>query len=312
MKETNASPTSPAFAAAVEQRIHATVGGMEGMVHGFDFATVINAYWRGHLAGDDTKKSAAMRWLRGEYSTKSEARNALGVRVIIDDSSWYDYIKLLALFVKDVGYRGLVIFIDEGVNLYKIPNRVARNNNYERLLAIFNDTLQGRAQYLGVLVGATPQMVEDPNRGLYSYEALRSRLSESRFLRAGMRDLTGPMIRLETLTPTEIFVLLQRLRELHGIHYRYEPSVTDDQIQTFMTEVYNRLGADQLLTPREVIRDFISILNLTQQNPTLSFNGLLHDPDFQFSKAVGDPEALNANDLVDDGGESAPYASFRI
>ena len=312
MKDTNASPTSPAFAAAVERRIHATVGGMEGMVHGCDFATVINAYWRGHLVSDDIKKTAAMRWLRGEYSTKSEARAALGVRVIIDDSSWYDYVKLLALFVKDIGYRGLVIFIDEGVNLYKIPNRVARNNNYERLLTIFNDTLQGRAQYLGVVVGATPQMVEDPNRGLYSYEALRSRLSESRFLRTGMRDLTGPMIRLETLTPTEIFVLLQQVRELHGIHYKYVPSVTDQQTQTFMTEVYNRLGADQLLTPREVIRDFISILNLTQQNPTLTFDGLLQDPNFQFSKAESDPESLNANDLVDDAGESSPYASFRI
>ena len=254
--------SSPRFADAVERRIHAAIGNMEGMVHGFDFGTVLNAYWRAHLAGDDARKTAAMRWLRGEYTTKTEAREALGVRVIIDDSAWYDYIKILAHFVKDVGYRGLVIFIDEAVNLYKISNKASRNNNYERLLTIFNDTLQGKAQYLGVVVGATPQMVEDPNRGLYSYEALRSRLVESRFVRSGMRDLSGPMVRLEVLSPTEIYVLLQRLRELHGMQYGYTPRVTDAQIQSFMTEVVNRLGADQLLTPREVIRDYVTVLNL--------------------------------------------------
>lgn len=308
---------SPAFADAVERRIHASIAGMEGMVHGFDFGTVINAYWRAHLAGDDGRKTAAMRWLRGEYGTKSEAREALGVRVIIDDGAWYDYIKILAHFVKDIGYRGLVVFIDEAVNLYKISNRIARTNNYERLLAIFNDTLQGKAQHLGVIVGATPQMVEDPNRGLYSYEALRSRLVESRFVRSGLRDLSGPMLRLEVLSPTEIYVLLQRLRELHGMQHAYAPRVNDAQIQAFMTEVVNRLGADQLLTPREVIRDFVAVLNLLLQNPSLTFDGVMGGDGFTFSRAGSDPEALSAETEIRDPSEppdaaSSPYASFRI
>lgn len=310
------SPGSAAFGDAVERRIHGAIAEMEGMVHGFDFGTVINAYWRAHLAGDDERKKAAMRWLRGEYSTKSEAREALGVRVIIDDSAWYDYIKILAQFVQDIGYRGLVIFVDEAVNLYKISNRIARNNNYERLLTIFNDTLQGKAQYLGVVVGATPQMVEDPNRGLYSYEALRSRLVESRFVRGGLRDLTGPMIRLEVLSPTEIYVLLQRLRELHGMQYNYTPGVSDRQIQAFMTEVVNRLGAEQLLTPREVIRDFVAVLNLLQQNPGLAFENVIADPGFVFTPAGADPEALSAESEIrdpSDGPDTAsPFANFRL
>jgi len=308
--------TAPAFADAVERRIHAAIAEMEGMVHGFDFGAVLNVYWRAHLAGSDERKTAAMRWLRGEYTTKSEAREALGVRVIIDDNAWYDYIKILAHFFKDIGYRGLVIFVDEAVNLYKISNRVARNNNYERLLTIFNDTLQGKAQHLGVVVGATPQMVEDPNRGLYSYEALRSRLVESRFVRSGMRDLSGPMIRLEVLSPTEIYVLLQRLRELHGMQHGSTPRVSDAQIQAFMTEVVNRLGADQLLTPREVIRDFVAVLNLLQQNPSLTFEGIIGDAAFAFTPASADPEALSAeNEIRDpnDGADTAaPFASFRL
>ncbi len=276
----------------MEQRIHVTVAGMEGLVHGFDFATVVNSYWQGHQTGDDQLKSAALRWLRGEYALKTEARQALGVRVIVDDSTWYDYIKLMAHFVRDIGYKGLVIFIDEAVNLYKIPNRVARNNNYERLLTIFNDTLQGKAQHLGIVIGATAQMVEDPNRGLYSYEALRSRLAESRFARADLRDLSGPMIRLDVLSDTEIFVLLQRLRELHGLHYGYAPTIGDEEIQGFMAEVLKRIGADQLITPREIIRDFVAILNILYQNSQQTFNGLLHDAGFEFSQVTSDPEAL--------------------
>jgi hypothetical protein len=307
-------PNDPKFASAVETRIHATVGQMEGMVHGFDFSTVISAYWSGHQSGDDTKKDAAMRWLRGEFSNKTEAREALGVRVIINDDSWYDYIKLLASFVHDIGYRGLVIFIDEAVNLYKISNIVSRNNNYERLLTIFNDTLQGKASYLGVVVGATPQMVEDTRRGLFSYEALRSRLEESRFARDGLRDMSGPMLRLETLQPEEVFVLLQTILEIHGLQYNYTPSITPKQIEFFLNEVRKRLGADQLITPREVVRDFISALNIIQQHPGTSFDALVGGKDFKPTRSTGDPEEVTPENEIQDESDkpSSPYKSFEL
>jgi hypothetical protein len=307
-------PSNPKFASAVDDRIRATVNQMEGMVHGFDFSMIISSYWHGHQSGDDAKKEAAMRWLRGEYSTKSEAREALGVRVIIEDTSWYDYIKLLAHFVKDIGYKGLVIFIDEAVNLYKISHTVSRNNNYERLLTIFNDTLQGKAQYLGVIIGATPQMVEDTRRGLFSYEALRTRLEESRFARNGLRDLSGPMLRLELLTPEEIFVLLQRIREIHALHYLYTSTVTDKQIEFFLNEIRKRLGTEQLLTPREIVRDFIAVLNIIQQNPGISFDSIVASKDFRPSQVERDPEALTAEtEIVDeDDSIASPYKSFEL
>jgi hypothetical protein len=306
-------PNHPKFAAAVDARIHATVSQMTGMVHGFDFATVISAYWHGHQSGDDAQKDAAMRWLRGEYSTKTEAREALGVRVIIDDNSWYEYIKLLASFVKDIGYKGLIIFIDEAVNLYKISNSVSRSNNYERLLTIFNDTMQGKVQHLGVVIGATPQMVEDNRRGLFSYEALRTRLQESRFSREGLRDLSGPMIRLESLSPEEIFVLLQRIREIHGIHHQYSPSVTDKEIEFFLNEIRKRIGAEQLLMPREIVRDFVGVLNLLQQNPDQSFVSLVGGEGFKPSRAEADPEALlPENEANNDDESHSPYKSFEL
>lgn len=307
-------PSDPGFASTVENRIRATVNNMEGMVHGFDFASVISAYWRGHQNADDELKAAAMRWLRGEYSTKTDARQALGVRVIIDDDSWYDYIKLMAFFVKDIGYKGLIIFIDEAVNLYKISNTISRNNNYERLLTIFNDTLQGKAQYLGVIVGATPQMVEDTRRGLFSYEALRTRLEESRFAKEGMRDMSGPMLRLEVLTPEEVFVLLQRIREIHGLNFNYGPPVEDKQIEYFMNEVRKRLGADQLITPREIVRDYIAILNILQQNSNMTFDGIVGSEGFKPTVAGRDPEALTPETEIsdDEGDGESQFKSFEI
>ncbi|MBX3014193.1 MAG: ATP-binding protein [Caldilineaceae bacterium] len=314
IQQSGLSPSSPQFANAVEKKIRATIDQMEGLVHGFDFATVINAYWRGHLTADDQLQGAALRWLRGEYTLKAEAREALGVRVIIDDSTWYDYIKLLASFVRDIGYQGLVIFLDEAVNLYKISHTISRANNYERLLTILNDTLQGKAAHLAIIVGTTPQMVEDNKRGLFSYEALRTRLEESRYTRGGLRDLTGPMIRLDVLSSTEIFVLLQQLRDLHGIHHKYEPSLTDEQIHHFMTAVLTRLGTEQMITPREVVRDFVTVLNLLHQNPTLSFDTLVDSESFQVTTAPDDPEILTAaNEIHDSGEEVSPaFATFRL
>jgi len=313
MRTDKINPNEPGFDPAVQTRIHETVDQMTGMVYGFDFAAVISAYWKGYQLGDDARQAAAMRWLRGEYSTKTEAREALGVRVIIDDDSWYDYIKLLAHFVKDIGYRGLVLFIDEAVNLYKISNTVARNNNYERLLTIFNDTMQGKAQYLGVIVGATPQMVEDTRRGLFGYEALRTRLEESRFARDGLRDMSGPMIRLEVLTPVEIFVLLQRIREIHSVHYNYTPTVTDKELEFFLNEIRKRLGAAQLMTPRDVVRDFIAVLNLMQQNPGVQFAAIVGGSDFLPTHTEEDPEALTPQtEIVDDEDEPSPYKSFEL
>jgi len=314
MRDTGMRPTDPTFADAVEQRIHATVNNMEGLVHGFDFATVINAYWSGHQTNNDQRKNAALRWLRGEYSTKTEANKDLGVRVIIDDDSWYDYLKLLGRFVKDVGYKGFIIFIDEAVNLYKISNSASRQNNYERLLAILNDTLQGKAQYIAFLFGGTPQMVEDPRRGLFSYEALRTRLQESRYALAGLRDLSGPMIRLDVLSAEGIFVLLQRMRDVHSLHFNYTPTVNDQQIHQFMTEAVNRLGADELLTPREVVRDFIGILNILQQNPGQTFETVVGGDTFVPTKASADPERLTPETEIrdDDIDSASPYKSFSL
>lgn len=314
LQEHGITPQDARFYGLVEQRIYETVHGMEGMVHGFDFATVVNAYWQGHLRDDEVRKNAALRWLRGEYSNKADARAELGVRVIIDDASWYDYIKLIAQFVHDIGYKGFVLFLDEAVNLYKISNRIARQNNYERLLTLLNDILQGRAQYLGVFIGGTPQMVEDPNRGLYSYEALRTRLEPSRFVADGLVDFSGPLIKLAPLSDTELFVLLQNLRQVHAVHYQYEPVVTDQQLQTFLAQAYGRLGAEQLLTPRELIRDFISVLNILHQNPGKTFEQVIFGPDFQFSAPSVDTEALTPETEIHDEPDvsDSPYASFQL
>lgn len=274
-------PGDPHFDQEVQKRIHHVTSELENLVHGFDFATVLTAYYKGHHQGNDELKTAALRWLRAEYTTKTEARQNLGVRVIIDDDSWYDYLKLLAEFVKLAGYEGLVALLDEAVNLYKITHTTSRHNNYEKLLAILNDTLQGRARSLAVFIGATPKTLEDPRRGFYSYEALRSRLQTSSFSGEGRRDMTTPVLMLDNLGHEELVALLKRVRALHGAHYGYEPAVSDTEIVTFLETVLHRLGAEEFTTPRNVLRDFVTVLNLLHQYPAETFLGIVTGEEFK-------------------------------
>lgn len=281
-----------ALAHLVEEAILSATSKLEALVHGFDFALVLAAYWRACRLCDDEERQAALRWLRGEFATKTEARAALGVSAIITDDDWYDYMKLWAEFVVKIGYKGLVLFIDEGVNLYKISNSVSRTANYEKLLSMFNDTMQGKSPHMAILLGGTPQFVEDERRGLYSYEALRSRLMDGHFSREGARNLAAPVIKLSMLSNEEILLLLQKLRELHSAHYGYESPVTDEQLVDFMKNAVGRMGADTLLTPREIVRDFMDVQDILYQNPDTAFAALMQGHHVEAAKE--DPDEISS------------------
>ncbi|EES74934.1 MULTISPECIES: ATP-binding protein [Paenibacillus] len=301
MQATGLRPGDPQLHDAVELRIYAVTNEMQSLVHGFDFAKVLAAYWSGYKLGDDDRKAAALRWLRGEVPTKTEARQELGVGVIIDDDNWYDYMKLWAEFAVRIGYRGLLLFIDEGVNLYKITNSISRQSNYEKILTMFNDTMQGKAQYLGIFLGGTPQFVEDERRGLFSYDALRSRLIDGRYSSGTRRSYTSPILKLDMLSHEEILLLLQKLREIHAIHFGYTMRLTDEQLIAFMQAAVNRLGAEELLTTREVVRDFMDVLHLMHQQPELSFEELMGEREQEYAASAnqGDKNKGGTDELDD-------------
>lgn len=278
-------PGTPEFDAAVERKIREVTRSLSEMVHGFDFARLITLYYRGFLADDDDTRAKVLRWFRGEYATRTEARKDLGVNAIITDDDWYDYLKLFAMFFRLAGYKGMLIFVDELVNIYKIPQSIARNNNYEKILTMYNDTLQGKAQYLGILMSGTPQCVEDTRRGIYSYEALRSRLQEGKFSREGARDLLSPVIRLEPLSSEEMMVLCEKLADMHADLYGYSRSIGTQELVTFIRIEYGRIGADTHITPREVIRDFIELLDILCQHPETDVASLLDSDEFSYAKA---------------------------
>lgn len=284
-RETGFLPGDPTLTAAVDQKIYTVTSSVSELVHGFEFATLLSAYYHAYCSGDDGTKAKVVRWFRGEYTLKREAKEELGINVIITDDDWYDYLKLFAVFFRLAGYTGMMIMIDELVNIYKIPNAITRQYNYEKLLTMYNDTLQGKARYLGFIMGATPQALEDKRRGIYSYEALRSRLTEGRFSKPGMRDLLAPVIRLEPLTAEEMLVLCEKLSDMHAGLYGYERIISTDDLVSFLKVEYERIGADQNITPREVIRDFIELLDLLYQNQGMSIGELLASDEFSFTKS---------------------------
>ena len=290
MAESGLSVTDPDLAPLAERRISAVVASLNEMVHGFDFTRLLTLYYRAYLSGDEETKAKVLKWFRGEYATKTEARQELGVNIAVTDGDWYEYLKLFACFLRQAGYSGMLILIDELVNIYKVPNSITRQYNYEKILTMYNDTMQGKAQHLGIILCGTPQCMEDPRRGVYSYEALRSRLAEGRF--AGQhKDLLSPVIRLQPLTPEEMLILVEKLADIHAQLYEYPQTVAGQDMADFIEIEFGRIGADSHITPREVIRDFIEVLDIVCQNPDVKVRELLDGGDFAYAKNEVQEEA---------------------
>lgn len=258
-----------------EQVIRAKLEQLTELVNGYDFADVIAAYWRGFEEGNEQLKSDAIRWLRGEFTTRTDAKAALGVRTIVDDASVYDQLKLMGRFIHLAGYSGLLVCLDELVNLYKLANAQARNSNYEQLLRMLNDSLQGTAVGLGFVLGGTPDFLMDTRRGVYSYQALQSRLAQNTFATNGLVDFSGPVVRLSSLTAEDFYVLLTKIRHVYAGGDQAKYLLPDEAVHQFMEHCANRIGDSFFRTPRTTITAFINLLAVLEQNPGTDWQSLI-------------------------------------
>lgn len=275
----------------VKRQIYAVASSLEGMVNGFEFAKAVVTYWNAYRQDDAVMKSNVLKWFRGEYPSRKEAKDDLGINFIVTDETWYDFLKIFAAFLVGAGYKGMLVVIDELVNIFKIPNSITRANNYEKILTMYNDVLQGKASHIGFLMGGTPQCIEDKYKGVFSYEALRSRLAEGHFSTADVKDLSAPIIRLQMLSQEEMYILVEKLLNIHAQLYNYIPSLSHDELVYFLTVEYNRVGAETHITPREIIRDFIELVNILHQNPQKSVSEILGDNSFKMAKGgISDEE----------------------
>ena len=249
---------------------------MSDIPGGYNFIKVINAYCEAYEEEDDFLKSKALKWLRAEYTTKKDSYVDLGVREFISDKSLLNTIKLYCLLVRKAGYNGLMVCMDELVNLYKITNTVSRNANYEEILRMLNDTLQGSFSSLGFIMGGTPEFLTDHRRGLYSYEALRSRLTENSFAsQLGLMDYNTTVLRLASLTKEELYVLLQNLRHVFAYGDTEKYLVPDPALNAFLVHCSKKIGDSYFRTPRTTIKSFLDMLSLLEQYPQYKWSDIL-------------------------------------
>lgn len=290
---------------ATEAVIRQKLDHLTELVNGYDFADVIAAYCRGYEEGNEQLKSDAIRWLRGEFATRTDARQALGVRSIVDDAAVYDQLKLMARFVRLAGFAGLLVSLDELVNLYKLANTQARNANYEQILRILNDSLQGTAVGLGFVLGGTPEFLLDTRRGLYSYPALQSRLAQNTFVSEGLVDFSGPVVRLASLTPEDFYVLLQKIRHVNATGDEAKYLLPDQGIYSFMEHCSKRIGDTYFRTPRTTITAFINLLAVLEQNAGATWQDLLGGIDVLADNGAAGDQLVQA----EGDGE---FASFKM
>lgn len=295
MVKVKSEATGEEFDALVEKQIYAVTNSLEGMVNGFEFAKAVVLYWKAYKEDDVAMKSNVLRWFRGEYTSKKEAKDELGINFIVTDETWYDFLKIFASFLVGAGYKGMLVVIDELVNIFKIPNSITRANNYEKILTMYNDVLQGKASHIGFLMGGTPQCIEDKYKGVFSYEALRSRLAEGHFATEDKKDLSAPIIRLAMLSQEEMYILIEKIMNIHSQLYKYTPSLSHEDLLYFLTVEYNRVGAKTHITPREIIRDFIELINILYQNPDTTVEELLGNNSFELSKGGLSEESIHSD-----------------
>lgn len=289
--------------AATEQIVRSRLEQLTELVHGYDFADVISAYCRGAEEGNEQLKSDAIRWLRGEFATRTDARAALGVRTIVDDASVYDQLKLMARFVRLAGYAGLFVCLDELVNIYKLASSQARSGNYEQILRMLNDSLQGTSVGLGLVLGGTPEFLMDTRRGVYSYAALQSRLAENTFAAGGLVDYSGPVLKLSSLALEDFYLLLRKIRHVYAGGDPDHYLLPDEAITRFMEHCAKRLGDQFYRTPRTTITSFINLLAILEQNPGTDWTALIGGLDVERDEGGKGDLAVEPEDEL---------ASFRL
>jgi hypothetical protein len=281
--------------------IRSRLDSLAEMTGGYAFAEVIGLYWQGYDSGVEQLRRNAIRWLRGEFASRADARAALGVRAIVDDATFYDHLLLMSRFARMAGYDGMLVCLDEMVNIYKLTSAQARNANYEQLLRMVNDSLQGGAAHLGLLFGGTPEFLLDTRRGLYSYPALASRLAENTFASGGLVDHSGPVLRLGNLSPEDLYVLLTKLRHVYAAGDPDAYLVPDGALIAYMEHCAARIGDAYFRTPRESIKGFLDLLALLDQNPHLDWRAVIGTVRLA-------PEPMPANEARDDDA----LTSFRL
>ncbi len=310
---TQACKESDESGKSVSEVIHQKLSALSELVGGYDFAKVIEAYWLGHEQDDENLKMAAIRWLRAEYSTKTDARNDLGVRTIISDGSFYDSLKLMSLFVRQAGYDGLLVNLDEMVNLYKLNNTQARTSNYEQILRILNDCLQGSAEYLGFLLGGTPEFLLDPRKGLFSYEALQSRLAVNNFAqRAGVIDYSSPTLHLASLTPEELYILLKNLRHVYSSGDTTAYLIPDEALVSFLHHCSKTIGDAYFRTPRNTIKAFLDMLSVIEQHPSIEWTNLIENISIEDEKPTDMNTEIFDDQTLDNQASEEGLTDFRL
>ena len=273
---------------ATSEIIRQKTADLEEFTSGYDFATVIDSYWQGFDQGNDELTNSALRWLRAEYTTKTDARHDLGVRTIISDANIYDHLKLMSLFVRLAGYNGLVVLLDEMTVLYKLASSQSRTSNYEQILRVINDVLQGGASHIGFLFGGTNEFLTDPRRGLFSYEALQQRLADNIFAEDGLVDFSGPVIRLNSLSEKEFYQLLDNVRQVFQSNNSI--SLPDEALRSFMGHCQKQIGSNYFQTPRNSIKAFTGFLAILEQNPKTDWQKLLNKVDIAHDNDGDDDE----------------------
>ena len=281
--------------------------------NGHSFAYIVYKYWEAYDTENDALKNCVLKWLKGEYATKTDTMRDLGIRDFINDASFFNTLKLYSVLVKKAGYKGLLVNLDEMVNLYKAAHGTSRKMNYEEILGILNNTLQGIVSNIGFIMSGTPEFLTDTRRGLYSYEALRSRLAENDFSKQlGVVDYNSTVLRLSSLSKEELYVLLKNLRNVFACGIKEDYLVPDEALVAYMNYCFNKIGDSYFRTPRNTIKGFLDLLSILEQYPSLKWDDVIEKIKIEKDIEPTEIESILRSQEELSSEEKDEFTSFRL
>jgi hypothetical protein len=239
------------------------------------FAVVLENYYMILKTGNDEGAGYALAWLKGDPNMPADKRKFIGVKGTITKEESFNFLKALAIFLKSIGYYGLVVLIDEAENIMNLTPRNSREGAYGNIKTLHANE-HGLENIMFIFAGTSQLYYEGEQKGIWSYNALYERIKDA--LHSTYKNIKEPVIELEGLKREELMEVSEKIIEIHDLAYNWDPrqKMNPPVLEQILDYYESRAGlSGGKVIPRDFIRGFVSVLDVTQQNPEITEEEIL-------------------------------------
>jgi P-loop Domain of unknown function (DUF2791) len=247
----------------LEQRLAAVSGAAPA------FAPALRAYRRAVAAGDAALAEGLLGWLGGQPTVGSSIKRAAGIRGQLDHDGALGFLRGLLAVLRDCGYAGLVVVLDEVETLQRVRGDI-RDKALNALRQLIDDVDAGRFPGLVLVITGTPAFFDGP-QGAQRLAPLAQRLHVDFLADPAHDNPRAVQVRLPGFTHENLVELGGRVRELYLAGTpepaRLGAAVDDDYIESLARSLAGQFGGRAGVAPRVFVKKLIDVLDRVDLHP---------------------------------------------